>query len=133
MKSIVKSALGAVLVGALASGAAFAKMAPNAEGACTAKDSRKASVLMLGEEYFTVDVKVYYENEAGETWPAGGVHIFNAETNELYGHTGADGSLSVTVRAGTSIRAVEPQYGEQQYQGEPIYNDKGEVIGWKAK
>lgn len=130
MKSIVKSVLGAVLVGALASGAAFAKMAPNAE-ACTAKN--EAKVVSLGEEYHNVFVEVsYIDDETGETWPAKGVHIFEAESNRLLGITREDGKVEVRVRHGASIRAVEPQYGEQQYQGEPIYNDKGEIIGWKA-
>lgn len=132
MKSIVKTVLGAVLVGALATGAAFAKVAPNAQGACTAKDSRNISVSMFAEDLITTTVTVYYEAEDGARWPASGVRIFDAKTNQFYGHTNDQGIAAITVRAGTTIRAVEPQYGEQQYVGEPIYNDKGEVIGWKA-
>jgi hypothetical protein len=116
-------------------GAAFAKIAPNNEGACPAREATKGSVMMLSD-FIPVHVYVFYsshDDDGNETQrPAGGVHIFNAETNELFGKTNDDGRLDLVVKPGTRIRAIEPVYGEQQYEGTPIYNEKGEIIGWKA-
>ncbi len=131
MKIRMKSVLGALLCGSLISGAAFAKMAPHPES-CTAKESGNAISSAFFNSY-RVDVFVYYETADGEVGrPAGGVQIFDLETNRLYGRTNDAGRLQITVAPGTRLRAVEPVYGSQQYVGDPIYNDKGEIIGWKA-
>ncbi len=127
MKSLVTVALSAALL----SGSAFAAMAPGSE-ACTAKETRDVSVLMAGQTYrVTVDVRYYEPDGTLGQEPVIGAAVFNLETNQLYGHTGPDGLLHIQVAAGTRLRVVEPIYGVQQYEGVPIYNDKGEVIGWK--
>ena len=131
MKSLDKSVLSLAVIGSFMTGAAFAKVAPNTE-ACTVKESRTAAKEMMAD-YHRVDVFVYYESpDGGIGQPAAGVHIFDARTNRLLGQTRDDGRLQLQVASGTVLRAVEPVYGEQQYVGEPIYNDKGEIIGWKA-
>lgn len=131
MRSIVKQILGAVLVGALVTGAAVARMMPNA-GACPAKESGTVSVSVVAEEEdITTSFKGIYEvSEDGTTWFAAGVRIYNASTNELYGITNSEGVASIRVRPGTRIRAVEPHYGRPPYISNPIYDDKGIIARW---
>lgn len=46
--------------------------------------------------------------------PVAGAKVYNHTTNTLLGVTGADGIAVVTAPNGTTLRIVDPDYGQQQ-------------------
>ena len=129
MRVSLKSALGTLLMGALMSGVAFAKLAPVSTGACAAADASEVSASMF--EQPVVHISVTYETEDGSLGePVPGVYVFDARTNRLYGRTADNGRLDLSVAAGTVLRIVEPIYGQQQHVTEPVTQTKTEPVVW---
>lgn len=130
MRVSLKSVLGTLLMGALMSGAAFAKLAPASTGACVGADAFEVSASMFGQP--VVHISVTYETEDGSLGePVPGVFVFDARTNRLYGRTDDNGRLDLSVAVGTVLRIVEPIYGQQQHVTEPVNQSKEEPVVWK--
>lgn len=75
------------------------------------------SILAGGEQEVDVLITVEWENkvrEDGSNEVASDVRVFDHTPNTLLGKTDKNGQIHVRAKNGTTLRLVEPKYGEQQ-------------------